>query len=119
MTGILVTVKDLGFSSEPAHVGKSSLGNAAAAAVLTPMYGRDPVYVRFGGSIPAVGLLQSVLGIDVTMYSFALSDENVHAPDEFARIEQLRRSEIAYVRLFGEFVKRGLDSCEWDTKEDL
>lgn len=107
MKGVKVTVTNLGFSSEPAYIDKHSTGNVIASRVLKKLYnGKEPVFVRFGGSIPAMGLLQSKLGIAPTMYAFALGDENVHAPDEFARLDELRKSEIAYVRLFAEIAKQ-------------
>lgn len=38
--------------------------------VLEKVLGRKPYFVRVGGTIPAAALIQSTLGIDVTMFAF-------------------------------------------------
>lgn len=79
---------------------KDTAGNRVAAAVLKEVYNREPVYIGMGGSIPVLSLFRKVLSLETTMFAFGHSDENVHAPDEFARIDSFRRGEKAYVRLF-------------------
>jgi acetylornithine deacetylase/succinyl-diaminopimelate desuccinylase-like protein len=69
----------------------------AAPAVLVPMqspamklaaeaveigFGKVPTLIREGGSIPVVGLIKSVLGMDTLLVGFGLPDDNVHAPNE-------------------------------------
>lgn len=81
--------------------------------ILEELYGKKGVYFRMGGSIPAMGLFQKMLGKDVTMFAFGHSDENCHAPNEFARLDSFRRSEKAYVRLFMRLGELGV------TKEEL
>lgn len=56
--------------------------------------GKDGVaYYGMGGSIPIVALLKKYLGMETTMFGFALADDNMHAPNEFWREECLRRVE--------------------------
>lgn len=52
-----------------------------------------------GGSIPVFEHLREVLSVETTMLAFGHSDENVHAPDEFGRIDSFRIGEKAYVKL--------------------
>lgn len=73
--------------------------------MLTDLYGRKPVYTSMGGTIPVMCLLTELLQVEATMFAFAHGDENVHAPDEYGRIEIFRRGEIGYVRLFYELAK--------------
>ena len=54
----------------------------AAADAYAVVFGRHPFFVREGGSIPVVALLQSVLGIDSVLMGFGLPDERAHAPNE-------------------------------------
>lgn len=104
--GARVTVTDLEFVAEPIKLRKDSPGILAARAVLRELYGRDPVYMRLGGSIPAFAMIKQLLSLDTTMLAFALRDENAHAPDEFARIDQLRRGERAYVKLLAQLARQ-------------
>lgn len=60
-------------------------GHPAVAAALSAYrrgFGAEPGHLLLGGSIPAVGLLQDVLGLPVVLMGFALPDDRMHAPDE-------------------------------------
>lgn len=63
----------------------------AAAAAVRAVYGKDPVRVREGGSIPIVLDFQNILGLPGILLGFGLNDENLHAPDEHFRIENFYR----------------------------
>ena len=54
----------------------------AAVAGLRQVYGRDPVLVGCGGSIPVVGMIQDILGFDSLLVGFGLDDDRVHSPNE-------------------------------------
>ena len=45
-------------------------------------FGEVPTIMREGGSIPVVGLLKRVLGIDTLLVGFGLPDDRVHSPNE-------------------------------------
>lgn len=53
-----------------------------AAAAYRAGFGREPVYLRSGGSIPVVHLLRCLLRIPTVLMGFALPDSAMHAPDE-------------------------------------
>lgn len=78
---------------------KDTAGNRVAAVVLKELYNREPVYMGMGGSIPVLSLFRKLLSLETTMFAFGHADENVHAPDEYGRIDSFRRGEKAYVRL--------------------
>lgn len=59
----------------------------AAAAAVRAVYGKEPVRVREGGSIPIVLDFQNILGLPGILLGFGLNDENLHAPDEHFRVE--------------------------------
>lgn len=88
------------FSGSPFKTSKDTPGNTVVAAVLRNLFGREPVGMGMGGSIPVFTHLREVLSVETTMLAFGHSDENVHAPDEFGRIDSFRTGEKAYVRLF-------------------
>lgn len=70
-----------------------------AAQVLEEVYGRKPYRTRAGGSIPVMTTLLEHLGVHATMFAFGHDDENMHAPDEFFRLDTFRRGQEAYCRL--------------------
>lgn len=119
--GVDVDVKILENSTQPVYIPKRSIGNIAATTVLKRLYGTDPEFFRVGGSISVLGMIFNKPGIATSVLSFALPDEKAYAPDEFARIKQLRRSEVAYVRLFAEVIRtHNAHRDNGDTgKEDL
>jgi acetylornithine deacetylase/succinyl-diaminopimelate desuccinylase-like protein len=45
------------------------------------------------------------LGVHAAGLGFSLMDENLHAPDEFFRLENFKRGQVAYCRLFEELAK--------------
>jgi acetylornithine deacetylase/succinyl-diaminopimelate desuccinylase-like protein len=54
----------------------------AARRGLRETFGRDPVLVGCGGSIPVVGSFQRILGVDSLLVGFGLDDDRVHSPNE-------------------------------------
>ncbi len=60
----------------------------AAAAALKETYGKDPVFMREGGSIPIAALFYNLLGVPVVLMGFGLPDDNLHAPNEKYSLSQ-------------------------------
>lgn len=54
----------------------------AARAALRDEYGRPPVMMGSGGSIPVVEQIRRTLGIDTLMMGFGLDDDRIHSPNE-------------------------------------
>lgn len=102
LEGVSIDIQILPFRANPYKTSKNTVANVAARNVLTDEYGREPVFFRMGGSIPVMPYLQEYLNLETTMFAFGHSDENVHAPNEFARLDSFLRGEKAYVRLFKE-----------------
>ena len=55
----------------------------AAARALEATFGRAPVYIREGGSIPVCASFESILGLPVVLLGFAPPDDHAHAPNEW------------------------------------
>ncbi len=55
---------------------------AAAARAIEHGFGRRPVYIREGGSIPVVGTLKRHLGVDTLLLGWGRNDDNLHSPNE-------------------------------------
>ncbi len=60
----------------------------AAARALKEVYGKDPVFIREGGSIPIAALFYEVLGAPLVLMGFGLPDDNLHAPNEKYSLDQ-------------------------------
>lgn len=65
---------------------KSAYGLAAQEA-LKVAFGKDPVLIREGGSIPIVQTFSDILGVDTLLLGLALSDAQIHAPNENFPVE--------------------------------
>ena len=63
----------------------------AAVEALEAIYGKKPVFMREGGSIPIAALFDSVLRAPVIFMGFGLPDDNLHAPNEKFSLEQYRK----------------------------
>lgn len=99
-TGAKVTFKTLGFKAFPYSMPKDTIVNKAAAKVLEEVMGKPTLFYREGGTIPAMALLKNLLNIDMTMFSFGLPDDRIHAPNERYVESMYKMGRVAYVKLF-------------------
>ncbi|NNJ09116.1 dipeptidase [Chloroflexales bacterium ZM16-3] len=97
--GVTAAVTPLAFRAFPYLVPEDEPGNAAVREVLVEMYGKEPLYVRSGGSIPVCSLFQRHLGAYTANFAFGLDDEGAHSPDEFFRLSSFRKGQGAYCTL--------------------
>ena len=54
----------------------------AAAKAYERVFGKQPLYMREGGSIPVISLFQQYLGLQTVLMGFGLPDDHIHAPNE-------------------------------------
>ncbi len=90
-------------ASAPVLVPIDSPATKLAIESLAIGFGQQPTYMREGGSIPVVGLLKSVLGLDTLLIGFGLPDDRVHSPNEKFDLDALhagtRTAAALYARL--------------------
>ncbi|HMO33649.1 MAG TPA: dipeptidase [Lacibacter sp.] len=67
---------------EPYMTPIDSKGYRAAAAAIRDTFGKDPIPVRGGGSIPICALFEQELGIKIVFLGFGLDSDNLHSPNE-------------------------------------
>jgi acetylornithine deacetylase/succinyl-diaminopimelate desuccinylase-like protein len=67
---------------EPYMTPIDSNAYKAAAAAIKDTFGKDPVPVRGGGSIPICALFEKELGIKIVFMGFGLDSDNLHSPNE-------------------------------------
>jgi acetylornithine deacetylase/succinyl-diaminopimelate desuccinylase-like protein len=59
----------------------------AAARALEATFGKEPIPVRGGGSIPICSILERELGIKIVFMGFGLDSDNLHSPNEKFNLE--------------------------------
>lgn len=89
--GVRVTVRRLPGRARPYRIPAGHPANRIAGAVLEELYGRPPLLVRTGGTVPVLELFERHLGVHTVTFGFGLPDENIHAPNEFFRLSSFRR----------------------------
>jgi acetylornithine deacetylase/succinyl-diaminopimelate desuccinylase-like protein len=67
---------------KPALIRRDDPSMRVAAFAYRKGFGASPVFVRSGGGIPVVNILQEVLGIPTVLMGFGLPDDRIHAPNE-------------------------------------
>jgi len=67
---------------EPYMTPIDSKAYQAAAAAIKETFGKDPIPVRGGGSIPICSLFEKELGIKIVFMGFGLDSDNLHSPNE-------------------------------------
>ncbi|HEX5652399.1 MAG TPA: dipeptidase [Chitinophagaceae bacterium] len=83
-----VTVKaELHHGGEPYMTPIDSKGYLAAAKALKTTFGKKPIPVRGGGSIPICSILEKELGIKIIFMGFGLDNDNLHSPNEKFNLE--------------------------------
>jgi acetylornithine deacetylase/succinyl-diaminopimelate desuccinylase-like protein len=71
----------------------------AALDAMEDVYGRRPVRIRTGGSIPIVGTFAQVLASPVLLLGFGLEDDRLHSPNEKFNISHFRLGVRTVARL--------------------
>ncbi len=59
-----------------------SIAYKAAAAAIGDTFGKTPIPVRGGGSIPICALFEKELNIKIVFMGFGLDSDNLHSPNE-------------------------------------
>jgi acetylornithine deacetylase/succinyl-diaminopimelate desuccinylase-like protein len=67
---------------EPVVTPNSTPAYKAASMAMETTFGKRPVPVRSGGSIPIVAMFKTVLGLDSVLMGFGLDSDAIHSPNE-------------------------------------
>ena len=88
-------------AGNPASISdRNNPGVQAMAKALETVWGQRPYFKREGGSIPVVGDMQRLLGVESVICGFGLPDDNVHAPNEKQNLPTWYRGIDAYIHFF-------------------
>ena len=75
----------------------------AAERAFAEAFGRPPLAVRRGGSIPIISDFERELGIKTVLMGFGLESDAIHSPNENFRLDIMRRG-IEAVALFHQYL---------------
>lgn len=66
----------------PVLTPTDSIAYQAASKAMEKTFGKKPVPVRGGGSVPIVALFKTILGLDSVLMGFGLDTDAIHSPNE-------------------------------------
>jgi acetylornithine deacetylase/succinyl-diaminopimelate desuccinylase-like protein len=97
--GVTVDMTPVESTANPYLMPADSPGSFAATDVLTELYGKKPLLIRTGGSVPILSIFLEHLGTYATCFGFGMNDEKFHAPDEFFRFKSFELGQRAYCKI--------------------
>jgi acetylornithine deacetylase/succinyl-diaminopimelate desuccinylase-like protein len=75
---------------------------AAARNTITQAFGKAPVLIREGGSIPVVATFRELLGVDTLLLGWGQNTDNLHSPNERFSLADYQRGIRASAHLWQE-----------------
>ena len=105
--GVTVEV-EVGHDGKPFYADPNSENGKAGQAALRAAFGKEPVLIREGGSIPIIQDMKEIFGVEALMLGLALPDCQIHAPNENYYVENFEagiRLNRALLRELGELGK--------------
>jgi acetylornithine deacetylase/succinyl-diaminopimelate desuccinylase-like protein len=94
------------FKARPVVMSRRHPALAAAIVGYREGFGNDPVFLRSGGSVPAVSLFQETFGVPTVLMGFALADDAMHAPNEKFHLPNFYNGIETMIRFLAEAGKR-------------
>lgn len=104
--GVDVTVTSLGMGW-PSRTPTDLPVVRAAERALEATFGRAPIHIREGGSIPVTADFERILGLPVVLLGFSQPHENAHAPNEWFALDNYEGAIRAIAAVFDEIAADG------------
>ena len=79
------------------------VGRKSANLIMGDVFGKRPLAVRRGGSIPIIAVFEQVLGIKSILMGFGLESYATHSPNENIPVDILQKGIIAVVGFYKNF----------------
>jgi acetylornithine deacetylase/succinyl-diaminopimelate desuccinylase-like protein len=77
----------------------------AAAEAVEGVYGREPFFIRSGGSIPVVADFKNLLGLDSVLFGFGLDSDAIHSPNEHFGLDRFQEGIQAIIRFMEAYAR--------------
>jgi acetylornithine deacetylase/succinyl-diaminopimelate desuccinylase-like protein len=104
--GVRTEVLSLG-GGQPSVMPVDHPATQAAARALEATFGREPLYLREGGSIPISASFESILGLPVVLLGFDPPDQQAHAPNEWMDLRNYETGIRTVARMWDEVAAVG------------
>ena len=91
-----------GHGAEAYHVSPTGAEAQAALRALRKAFGREPIVMREGGSIPIVNQFKKILGADSLLLGIGLPDDNAHSPNEKFNLDCFEKGQLMSAHLWQE-----------------
>jgi acetylornithine deacetylase/succinyl-diaminopimelate desuccinylase-like protein len=77
----------------------------AADQAVAEVWGRPPLYLREGGSVPIIADIKRVTGLDSVMFGLFLPEDNLHAPNESFNLDVMKKGTETTKRMLAALAK--------------
>ena len=104
--GVVTTVTYLG-GGRPSLTPIDHPATQAAVRALEAAFGKKPVFIREGGSIPVCSTFERTLELPVVLMGFDPPDQRAHAPNEWMDLTNYERGIRAVARMWDEVAALG------------
>ena len=94
--GVTLSVDAVKAGAHAYRLREDHPGLRAVVASLRAVYDVDPWVIGMGGSVPICETFQRHLGMDTVFFSFAVGDEDIHAPNEYFRVHRFAEGRTAW-----------------------
>jgi acetylornithine deacetylase/succinyl-diaminopimelate desuccinylase-like protein len=94
---------------EPYRIDTNSPFFKAAAKAIESTYGKPPVLVHDGGTLPLCYLMEKELGIKSVLLGFGLPDDNLHSPNEKFDLSQFFKGILTILNFHGNLSENVID----------
>ena len=91
---------------EPAVTSTSSASYQAASNAFVEVFGKTPIPMRDGGSIPIVALFKKELGLDTVLMGFGFDTDAIHSPNEHFGVKNFTLGIETIVTFYKYFSKK-------------
>jgi acetylornithine deacetylase/succinyl-diaminopimelate desuccinylase-like protein len=81
-------------------------GFRAMEKAVSEIWGKPPIYLREGGSVPIIAYIKRVTGLDSILFGLFLPEDNLHAPNESFNLDIMKRGTATTKRVLADLAKR-------------
>ncbi|MBT3218181.1 MAG: dipeptidase [Proteobacteria bacterium] len=103
--GVVVEVENL-HNAEPVLVPRDNAMVQAGMSAMERGFGKRPVFIGEGGSIPIVGTFQDCLKAPVVLLGYGLPDDHIHSMNEKFHLEQFWKGARTTAHMFQTVVEQ-------------